>query len=53
MSREQAAASREKENLRLSRQRVLQQLQAASNPQHRKQLEYSLAALDDKLESGN
>jgi hypothetical protein len=53
MNREQAAALREKENLRLSRQRVLQQLEAAANPQHRKLLEHSLAALDEKLKSGN
>jgi len=49
MSAEQAATSREKENLRLSRQQVLQQLQASSNPRHRKLLEDTLAALNEKL----
>jgi hypothetical protein len=48
MNAEQAAALREKENLRLSRQQVLQQLQASSNPRHRKLLEDTLAALDEK-----
>jgi hypothetical protein len=49
MSAEQAAAVRERENLRLSRQRVLQQLEASQNPRHRKLLEDALAALDEKL----
>ena len=49
MSAEEAAAVREKESLRLARQRVLQQLQASLNPRHRKVLEDSLAALDEKL----
>ena len=39
MSPEAAARWREKESLRLSRQRVLQQLEASQNPRHRKQLE--------------
>jgi hypothetical protein len=51
MSPEAAARWREKESLRLSRQRVLQQLEASQNPRHRKQLEDSLAALDEKLNS--
>ena len=38
MSPEAAARWREKESLRLSRQRVLQQLEASQNPRHRKQL---------------
>jgi hypothetical protein len=49
MSPEEAARWREKESLRLSRQRVLQQLDATQNPRHRKMLEDSLAALDEKL----
>jgi hypothetical protein len=49
MSAEEAAAFREKENLRLARQRVLQQLEANSNPRHRKVLEDALSALDEKL----
>ena len=49
MSPEEAARWREKENLRLSRQRVLQELAASQNPRHRKLLEESLADLDQKL----
>jgi hypothetical protein len=49
MSAEEAARWREKENLRLSRQRVLQELAASQNPRHRKLLEDSLADLDEKL----
>jgi hypothetical protein len=49
MSAAEAARWREKESLRLSRQRVLQQLEASTNPRHRKQLQDSLADLDDKL----
>jgi hypothetical protein len=49
MSTEEAVAFRERENLRLARQRVLQQLEASSNPRHRKVLEHALAALDEKL----
>lgn len=50
MSPEEAARSREKESLRLSRQRVLQQLEVTQNPRHREQLEASLADLEEKLE---
>jgi len=49
MSAEEAAAFREKENLRLARQRVLQQLEGSSNPRHKKVLLDALAALDKKL----
>jgi hypothetical protein len=49
MSAEEAARWREKESLRLSRQRVLQQMQVTQNPRHRKLLEDSLADLDQKL----
>jgi hypothetical protein len=49
MSSEEAAAFREKENLRLSRQRVLQQIEASTNPRHRKILGDALADLDNKL----
>ena len=49
MSPEEAARWREKESLRLSRQRVLQQLEVSQNPRHRKLLEDSLATLDAKL----
>ncbi len=50
MSPEQAAAFREKEKLRLSRSRVMQQIEASSNPRLREVLEHALADLDRKLE---
>ena len=49
MSAEEAARWREQESLRLSRQRVLQQLEASQNPRHRKLLEDTLADLEAKL----
>ena len=49
LSPEQAACSRERENLRLSRQRVVQQIESSQNPRHRKILEDALAELDQKL----
>jgi hypothetical protein len=49
MSPEQAASWREKENLLLARQRVLEQLESAQNPRLRQLLENSLADLDEKL----
>ncbi len=49
MTARQAAAVREKESLRLSRQRVLHELEAAQNPRHRELLQNALAALDEKL----
>ena len=49
MSAAEAAREREKENLRLSRQRVLQQMEASQNPRHRKLLQDGLADLDEKL----
>lgn len=49
MSAEEAARWREKESLRLSRQIVLQQLGASTNPRHRALLQDSLADLDQKL----
>jgi CMP-N-acetylneuraminic acid synthetase len=51
MTPEQGTSFRERETLRLSRQQVLQQLQASSNPRHRKLLEEALASLDEKLKS--
>jgi len=48
MTTEEAARFREKENLQLARQRVLQQIAGAS-PRHRKMLEGALADLDQKL----
>jgi hypothetical protein len=44
-----AARAREGETLRLSRQRVLQQLERAENPRHRQLLQNELSALDQKL----
>jgi len=49
LSPEQAARQREKEGLRLSRQRIVQQLAASQNPRHRIILEEALAELDQKL----
>lgn len=46
---EQAARSRERENLRLSRQRVAQQIESSQNPRHRKVLQDALAELDQRL----
>ena len=51
MSPGEAARWREMESLRLSRQAVLQQLESSQNPRHRKLLENSLAALDEKLKN--
>ncbi len=51
MSAEEAARWREKESLRLSRQTVLQQLEASTHPRHRQLLQDSLADLDQKLSS--
>lgn len=45
----EAARCREKENLRLARQRVLQQMAASPNPRYRKLMQDSLADLDQKL----
>lgn len=46
---EQAAKLKKMESLRLSRQRTLQQLQAACNPRHRAMLETALADLESQL----
>jgi hypothetical protein len=50
MSAQEASIFREKENLRLARQRVLEQLKRISNPRHRKLMEDALADLNKKLE---
>lgn len=49
LSPAQLAAERRKQGLTLSRQRVLQQIEAAQNPNHRKMLESALADLDAQL----
>jgi hypothetical protein len=46
---EQAAEENLRRGLLLSRQRVLQQLEAASHPKHRQMLEASLVELDRRL----
>jgi len=48
---EESARFREKENLRLARQRVLEQMAASPNPRHRKLMQDSLADLEEKLRS--
>ncbi len=45
----QMASQRRKQSLILSRQRVLQQLEAAQNPRHRDMLQSALADLDMQL----
>ena len=49
LSPEAAARAREKETLRLARERVVQQLKKSENPRHRLLLENELADLDRKL----
>jgi hypothetical protein len=49
LSPEEAANQRQREGLRLSRQRITQQLASVQNPHHRKMLEDALAELDRKL----
>jgi hypothetical protein len=52
LSPEEAANRRKREVLRLSRQRITQQLATVQNPHHRKMLEDALAELDRKLSRG-
>jgi hypothetical protein len=49
LTEQEAVLFRQKETLRLSRQRVLKQLEISTNPRHRKLLQDSLADLDDQL----
>lgn len=46
---EQIAAEQKRRGWQMSRQRVLQQLEVASNPRHRELLEKTLADLERKL----
>jgi hypothetical protein len=46
---DQLAKRREQDGLVLTRKRIVQQLEAAQHPQHRKMLEMALAELDAKL----
>jgi len=50
ISPEQAARLRQLDGLRLSRARILQQLQASQNPRHRQVLEAALADLDHQIQ---
>ncbi|HEY7351983.1 MAG TPA: hypothetical protein VH596_04365 [Terriglobales bacterium] len=49
LTAEQIAEQQRRRGLELSRQRILQQLQVASNSQHRAMLENALADLDTQL----
>ena len=49
LDREQVEKQKRQQGLILSRKRVLQQLQAAQNPNHRKMLEAALGDLDAQL----
>jgi hypothetical protein len=51
LSAEAAARVRERETLRLGRQRVLQELEKSRNPRYRSILENELSELDQKLAS--
>jgi hypothetical protein len=51
LTAEAAARARQRETLRLSRQRVLQQLEKAKNPRHRSLLQSELVDLDHKIAS--
>ncbi len=46
---EQAERKRQEESVRLSRRRLLEQLQATQNPRYRQMLEFALSELDDRL----
>jgi GTP cyclohydrolase I len=48
-SLEQLGLQRKREGILLTRQRILQQLQAAQNPRHREMLEAALADLNAQL----
>jgi hypothetical protein len=49
LTSEQVAKQKQRQGLLLSRKRVLQQLQAAQNPFHRKMLEAALCDLEAQL----
>jgi hypothetical protein len=49
LSPSEAIRARQKGNLNLSRQQILQQLQAALNPRHRELLNRALADVEQKL----
>jgi hypothetical protein len=49
----QVTEQQRRDGLQLSRQHILQQLEVASNPQHRAMLEAALAELDAQLKDHN
>jgi hypothetical protein len=49
LTAEQLTKRREQDGLILTRKRVLQQMETAQHPQHRKMLENALSELDAKL----
>ena len=49
LSPQEAKQARQRENLLLARQRVLQQLESNRDERHRKLLQTSLAALEERL----
>jgi len=51
VSPEQQERNRKREGLALSRKRLMQQLETASNPRHRQMLEEALVDLDRQLAS--
>jgi hypothetical protein len=50
LSAEQAAEERRREALGLSRKRILQQMEVATNPRHREMLQAALAELERQLQ---
>jgi hypothetical protein len=50
LTREEADRLRAKENLHLSLQRVIRQLEHSNNPRHRSMLEHALADLERKIQ---
>jgi hypothetical protein len=51
LSPDEQKRNRKREGLLLSRERLTQQLQAASNPRHRQMLEQAIAELESQLSS--
>jgi len=51
ISPDEQQRNRKRDGLLLSRRRLAQQLQAASNPRHRQMLEQAIAELDSQLSS--
>lgn len=51
VSPEQQELNRKREGLQLSRERLVQQIKAATNPRHREMLEQAIAELDSQLRS--